>query len=155
MLDKYIRFIELLFSVDYTDEINFAINKYIEGYSIEDEEFAYNSILNLVKKERITNQIYIFIPIVLTREWYKNYPVKLHDYYSRVNGTSSSENIKFKSISVYNQIEKVLQKRLKTLSEEDIMKILAHSAEHKIIVSMIERGSKLENLRFAPLASGV
>jgi hypothetical protein len=155
MLDKCIRFLELLFSIDYANEINFAIDKYIEGYGIEDEDFAYNAILSLVKKERITNQIYVFIPIALTREWYKNHPVKLHDYYSKVNGTSSSENVKFKSISVYNQIEKVFQKRLKTLSEEDIMKILAHSAEHKIIVYSIEQGSKLENLRFAPLASGV
>ena len=155
MFDKCIRFLELIFSIDYTNEINFAIDKYIEGYDIEDEDFAYDTILSLVKKELITNQIYVFIPIALTREWYKSHPVKLHDYYSRVNGKSSSENVKFKSISVYNQIEKVFQKRLKTLSEEDIMKILVHSAEHKIIVSMIEQGSKLENLRFEPLASGV
>jgi hypothetical protein len=155
MFDKCIRLLELVFSIDYTDEINFAIDKYIEGYSIEDEGFAYNEILSFVKKERIANQVYVFIPIALTREWYKNHPVKLYDYYSRVSGKSSSENVKFKSISVYNQIEKVFQKRLETLSEEDIMKILAHSAEHKIIVSMIEQGSKLENLRFAPLSSGV
>jgi hypothetical protein len=155
MYDKFLRLLELVFSVDYTNEINFAIDKYIEGYGIEDEDFAFDKILSLVKKERIANQIYVFIPVALTREWYKNHPVKLHDYYSRVNGKSSSENVKFKSISVYNQIEKVFQKRLNTLSEEDIMKILACSAEHKIIVSMVEQGSKLENLRFAPLASEV
>ncbi|GAB3984080.1 hypothetical protein GCM10028806_58400 [Spirosoma terrae] len=140
---------------DYSAAIYFAIDKYIEGSEVEDEEFVYDAIREYVGEEKVTDQIYVFLPVALTREWLKHQPVKLSDTYLKVNGKGKGKEIKLNSIAVYRQIVTVLQERLPIMSNEDVLKILVNSAEMKVISHALDNGSKLENLLISPPASGV
>lgn len=140
---------------DYSEAIHFAIDKYIEGYEVDDEEFVYNAIRDYVGEGKLADQIYVFLPVALTREWLKHQPIKLSDTYLKINGKAKGKKIKLNSIAVYRQIVVVLQVRLLTMSNENVLKILVNSAEMKAISQALTDGSKLENLLMTPPATWV
>eukprot|EP01098_Paradermamoeba_levis_P007009 TRINITY_DN2914_c0_g1_i3.p2 TRINITY_DN2914_c0_g1~~TRINITY_DN2914_c0_g1_i3.p2 ORF type:complete len:159 (-),score=2.66 TRINITY_DN2914_c0_g1_i3:912-1388(-) len=140
---------------DYSAAIHFAINKYIEGHEVDDEEFVYNAIRDYVGEGKLADQIYVFLPVALTREWLKHQPINLSDTYLKVNGKTKGKEIKLNSIAVYRQIVAVLQERLFTMPNEDALKILVNSAEMKAISQALTDGSKLEDLLMTPPATWV
>lgn len=164
MLKKLLNQLSQRPQADYSQAINLTVAKYIECFeqwatkAEEDEEAAddliYDQILAYVGDITLTNQLFVFVPVALTRIWFAQQPVKLSEFYSKVSGNSESQLIRLDSLEVYRQIVLVLRSLLASLSDEDAYKILIHSAEYKLIDHALEEGIPLENLRIAPLATG-
>ncbi|MEZ0611668.1 hypothetical protein ACAW74_24370 [Fibrella sp. WM1] len=152
-------------SASYSEAILFAIDKFIEDFDewynrgeVDEEsadDFLYNQIFEHVRNEELTNQLYVFIPVALTRIWFEQQPIKLSETYSKSREGSDSQLVWLDSIEVYRQIVTVLRSKLSGLSDEDAYKILAHSSEYKIIGYALEQGVPLENVKMAPFVSGV
>lgn len=149
----------------YSEAILFTIDKFIEGFDewyncgeVDQEsadDFIYDQIFEHVRNEELTNQLYVFIPVALTRIWFEQQPIKLSETYLKSREGIDSQTIRLDSLEVYRQIVVVLRSRLISLSYEDAYKILAHSSEYKIIDHALEQDIPLENVKMGPFASGV
>jgi hypothetical protein len=151
-------------SASYSEAIHFTIDILIEGFDewyirgeFDEEgadDFLYNQIFEYVCNEELTNQLYAFIPVALTRIWFEQQPIKLSETYSKSKEGSGSRLVRLDSLEVYRQIVAVLRSRLSGLSDEDAYKILVHSSEYKIIDYALENGIQLEDLKMGPFATG-
>lgn len=148
---------------DYSLQINFVIDLFLLGFeqllanwdagqNEEADEHIYQAAWSFIGEEELTNKVYVFIPVALTRLWYEGQPFGLADHYQRIYPDGSSELIELQSMAVYRQIEKVLRARLPVFSDEDAFKILVHSSEYKLIERAIEQGATIT--RMSPPTTG-
>jgi len=151
-------------SASYSEAIRFTIDKFIECFDewydrgeVDEEgadDFLYNQIFERVRDEELTNQLYVFTPVALTRIWFEQQPIKLSETYSKSEEGGDSQLVRLDSLEIYRQIVAVLRSRLSSLSDEDAYRILIHSSEYKIIDYALVNGMKLEDLKMGPFATG-
>ncbi len=129
----------------FEEHVKFALQQLIisEVNADSDIEAISNTILQKTEDDLLACRLLVFIPIIVTREYYKPTGIKLSPCYSRNIGNGKSETVYFEDQPVYCQIEKVIQKEYSTLSSQDILNILEHSSEHKTIREAQLRGLQI------------
>jgi hypothetical protein len=92
--------------------------------------------------------LYLFIPHVFCRIFLPE--IQYSDFYITTNNDGKDEQIKFSDSALFNEMLIVIKSNWDSYVDRDIMKILFHSGDFRAANQMLERGSKLENLKAIP-----
>lgn len=118
---------------EFEEQVKFGLQEIIKGGINFDDEAIFKNIFKRTEDDLLACRLLVFIPIIVTREYYKLTSIKLSPCYSKNTGNGKSETVYFEDHSVYPQIEKVIQQEYSNLSPQEIQIVLEHSSEYKSI----------------------
>ena len=144
-------FSERLIGIQLKNIIATAVEIYKQNQNVEDFELSKAFVKNGITLN-VAERLIEFVPLAYARAFLEGSGARFENYYQRVNENGKLvESEKLIDVPIYAEAFKLAQQEINTdFDKEKFISIAWRSAEMRVLNEALSKGSKIEDLVFAP-----